>query len=207
MIYIVKCALAAVFAVSGMAASAATITGFTDGFEGEAPTGSVLNYNAFTNWDVTDGTVDLIKSGGFGITCQSGSWCVDMDGSTSDSGIFTTKNKFAAGSYVLSFGLSGNQRGAVPDTIAILSFGDLTESITLNSSDPWATYTRNVNLTSAAKLSFENAGGDNFGIILDNVNVRTANTSVVPLPAGFWLMGIAIGSLALTRRKAQRARS
>jgi hypothetical protein len=197
-----KCVLATVFVFSGFSASAATISGLNDGFEGEGDPGSSLNYNSFTNWDVTNGTVDIIKTGGFGIDCQSGSYCVDLDGSTSNAGVLTTKDDFASGSYVLSFDLSGNQRGGAADTV-VVNFGNLSESITLNSNDPWTTYMRNVTLASAGKLSFDHAGGDNFGIILDNVIVKPSDNgpSPIPLPAGVWLMLASIGSLAVVRRK------
>lgn len=194
---------AMIFAATSTGASAATITSLTDGFETEVGvTNSVLNYGSFQNWDVSDGTVDLIKTGQYGIGCQSGSWCVDLDGSTSDAGILTTKDMFAAGSYTLSFGISGNQRNSSNDMLTVLAFGDYSETFTLAAGDPWMTITRTVNLASAAKLSFSNAGGDNRGIILDNVSVTGGGgLSAVPLPASVWLLGLGVGSFAATRRK------
>lgn len=176
-------------------ASAATVTSFTDDFEAE---GTSLNYNSFAKWDVIDGTVDTIATGGFGINCPSGSSvCVDLDGSTADSGILTTKDEFDVGTYTLSFDISGNQRGQAADTVTVI-LGDYIEQFSRESGDPWETITRSVDVTSLSKLSFENEGGDNFGIILDNVSV-----AVVPIPAAAWLFvsGFA-GLLFSSRRKA-----
>ncbi|HDZ16579.1 MAG TPA: PEP-CTERM sorting domain-containing protein, partial [Methylophaga aminisulfidivorans] len=68
---------------------AATISSLNDGFETEAST-STLNYNSFANWDVTAGTVDLIKNGNsWGITSSEGDYSVDLDGSTGNAGVLT----------------------------------------------------------------------------------------------------------------------
>ena len=47
---------------------------FQDNFDSEAgaPGVSQLNYNGFANWTVSDGTVDVVSNGGWGISCYGG---------------------------------------------------------------------------------------------------------------------------------------
>jgi hypothetical protein len=118
--------IAAAAVAFGVPAQAAVV--FTDTFDSEAGGGSSLNYAGYANFDVTDGTVDQIKSGAYSINCAGGSGgCVDMDGSTGNSGIMTSKASFAfnAGDTVtLSFSISGNQRGGASDSFeARFDFG------------------------------------------------------------------------------------
>ncbi len=123
----VRYAMAAVGAAIGaclLLAAPVSASPFTffDGFEGETAGGSILNYNSFANWTVTDGTVDLVRSGQFGITCRSGNYCVDLDGSTRNAGEMSLSMPvaLAAGDYVeLTFWLSGNQRGGAMDEVDI----------------------------------------------------------------------------------------
>jgi hypothetical protein len=118
--------IAAAAVALGVPAQAAVV--FTDTFDSEAGGGSSLNYAGYANFDVTDGTVDQIKSGAYSINCAGGSGgCVDMDGSTGNSGFMTSKASFAfsAGDTVaLSFAISGNQRNSVvEDWFASINFG------------------------------------------------------------------------------------
>lgn len=101
-------------------AAPAAASGLTDNFDAESPGSTILNYNGFANFDVGNGTVDLLfDPNGFGLACAGGSGsCVDLDGSTRDGGYLTTKNfySFNAGDKVtLSFDLSGNMRQAGDD--------------------------------------------------------------------------------------------
>lgn len=179
---------------------AALISTLQDGFEGEGQATSVLNYGSFTNWDITDGTVDLIQNvNQWGISCASGNFCVDLDGSTDDAGVMSSKEGFAAGKYKVRFDLSGNQRQGAFDTVTVMfGAGALLNAIDFDSSDGWTTYSFLVDLLDGDKLSFSNAGGDNIGAILDNVSV-----SAVPLPAAVWLFGSGLMGFLALRRKAK----
>lgn len=179
---------------------AAFISSLNDGFEGEGQAASVLNYNSFINWDITDGTVDLIQNGNpWGIVCSSGSFCVDLDGTSSNAGVMTTKEGFAAGKYKVSFDLSGNQRQGPFDTVTVLfGAGSLLNAVVIDWDAGWSTYSFMVDLVDGDKLSFANAGGDNIGAILDNVSV-----SAVPLPAAVWLFGSGLMGFLAMRRKAK----
>lgn len=102
--------------LAALPASAAVV--YSNNFDAENGGNSQLNYNGFNGLSVTDGTVDLIRSGDFGITCKGGSGsCVDLDGSTNNSGLTSSGSyAFAAGDLV-SFSLdwSGNQRNVPPN--------------------------------------------------------------------------------------------
>ncbi|MAL50516.1 MULTISPECIES: VPLPA-CTERM sorting domain-containing protein [unclassified Methylophaga] len=177
---------------------AATIDSLYDSFEGEGQASSVLNYNSFVNWDVSNGTVDLIKNGNqWGIVCSVGSFCVDLDGSTGDAGILSSKNGFSAGKYKVSFDLSGNQRNGPADQVSVLfGAGALVNHLLLDWDENWHTYSFLVDLVDGDKLSFRNFGGDNVGAMLDNIRV-----SAVPIPAAVWLFGSGLmGFLAMRRR-------
>jgi opacity protein-like surface antigen len=102
-------------------AQAATV--LSDNFDAEAGGATVTNYAGFANFDVQDGTVDLLhQPNQFGLTCfgGNGSSCVDLDGSTNNGGIMVTKSGFAfnAGDVVqLSFQVSGSQRVTAEDFV------------------------------------------------------------------------------------------
>jgi hypothetical protein len=111
------------------AAHPAAAASLIDGFEGETAGGSILDYASFANWTVgEDGTVDLVRSGEFGITCRSGNYCVDLDGTTGGAGalILTTPFAYEAGDIVtVSWWASGNQRGGANDGLGtLLTLGD-----------------------------------------------------------------------------------
>jgi hypothetical protein len=109
--------------------NAATI--FSDDFDA-----SVSGLNVVpTGWTVIDGTVDVV-SGGF---CSAG-LCVDLDGSTNDAGVLSRDFSLLAGEqYLLTFDLSGNQRGGSDDLVVM--FGTSTLVFTgLAANEPYAGY-------------------------------------------------------------------
>lgn len=80
---------AAALALASLPASAAVV--FSSSFDAENGCNSALNYAGWSGWTVSNGSVDLVRSGNFGITCRGGSGsCVDLDGSTGDAGRFAT---------------------------------------------------------------------------------------------------------------------
>ena len=86
-------ALGAAATFGASSAGAQTVL-LDDPFSGSA---TVLNYGLFTNWDVLNGTtVDLIRSGDYGISCVDGAgYCVDMSGSTGATSNGTLQSKLA----------------------------------------------------------------------------------------------------------------
>ncbi|MEN6375595.1 MAG: VPLPA-CTERM sorting domain-containing protein [Smithella sp.] len=188
------CMIVVLFVFSAGAASAS----FFDNFNTENGGVGLLNYNNFTQWQITNGTVDLIGSPGFWNYFPSYGLYVDLDGSSGQAGIMTTKTTFAPGSYKLEFLLAGSQRG---DTNTVdISMGNWTQTLTLNSSDPLTLYSYNITINTVGPLSFHNRGGDDVGAILDNVSV-SASSSTVPIPAAAWLLGSGLLGLVGLRKK------
>jgi hypothetical protein len=190
--------------------ASAAIKSLVDDFEGEGVSGTQLDYNSFTNWDVTDGTVDLKQTGTYGITCNSGSYCVDLDGSTRDAGVFTSKEEFQARAYEVSFAYSGNQRGSFingssnqSDTF-LVEFSNA-QGVVLSQevayTEGWSVFSAMIILDDVAKLSFSVTGGDNQGVVLDDISV----VSAVPVPAAAFLFAPALIGFMGLRRKAKKA--
>ena len=194
--------LTALFVLAIVPASASIL--FSDTFDA-SPVG--LNVTP-TGWTSSGGTVDTIANGGFGITCLGNVGnCVDLDGSTGSAGVLSpnvTFNLTAGTTYILTYNLSGNQRGGASDTVDV-SFGGLTNTHTLAPSDPFAQHS--ISLTplsnvSGVTITFHNLGGDNVGAILDSVQVSSSTTSTTPEPSTFLLLAGGVGIVALRRRKA-----
>ena len=163
---------------------------FQETFNSENNGHGVTNYAGFANWNVIEGSVDLIGNGYFQLLPAS--WglglFIDMDGSTRNAGTIETKQTFVfgPGRYALSFDVAGSQRAGTQfsptDTVSFsVALGTLlNDSVTLsNFATPTLqhkTYLFDVNTATAGTLRFSGLGGDNVGLLLDNV-------SLVALPA------------------------
>lgn len=101
----------------------AQTTLLSDSFDTENGGNSASNFTGFANWNVTGGTVDIIRGGTNGIFCFGGGGsCVDIDGSSSQGGTLTTKTafSFSAGErVVITFMASGSQRTTASDLLQL----------------------------------------------------------------------------------------
>jgi hypothetical protein len=181
---------------------------FTENFDDDLGLGgSAINFNGFDQLTVTDGTVDLIGAGAFGITCETAA-CVDLSGTSFQGGTLTSEDfDFVADvTYTLTARVSGNQRVATSEVVQLgLTAGNFAEE-TFEINDGFAdlsfVFTSMGDFTDS--FFIRNLGSDNFGAILDSITLTSEGgpmVSPVPLPAGLPLMFIGIGGLSLLRRR------
>jgi len=175
---------------------------FSDNFNSNTTLG--LN-DAPAGWSVANGTVDVVGAAdGWGQLCKSGGVvCIDLDGSTSNAGELSRSFAGIAGTtYVATFDMAGNQRSS-SDSLTI-DFGTATQTYNLSSNSPWSSYSLSFTASSNSSysLKFSNAGGDNIGVVLDNVTV-----TAVPEPETYAMMlaGLGLMGSIARRRKAKLA--
>lgn len=199
----------------GFTGAASAMMIFEDDFDNINVTGTGgLNYNSFTNWNVSSGTVDVIGEGtnwNF-FPGQGYGKYIDMDGSTNNAGKMKTVNNLLnldAGHYVLSFDLAGNQRrnekpkpGKPDDKIKMgVKVGNWTQQVFSREwNDGFSTefYSFTLSQSTKVKLSFTGIGKDNVGMLLDNVKLYT---NPVPEPTTMALFGAGLLALPFIRRK------
>jgi len=175
---------------------------FSDDFEADT---FGLN-TGLINWTVTDGTIDVVGPSAFGINCGGSTKCVDLDGSSGSAGRIETEllSLSLVGSHSLSFDLSGNQRGGSSDTVQVFIGAMLLDTITLAPGAPFSTHTL-LFIPSAtnARIIFDHAGGDNVGLILDNVLLQRLdpNPTGVPEPMTLGLLGAGLFGIGALRRR------
>ncbi|MDX1979626.1 MAG: PEP-CTERM sorting domain-containing protein [Bryobacteraceae bacterium] len=185
-----------------VAGASPAITIFTDGFESNASGSNLVP----SGWTVSLGTVDVLAEG-VSFDCHTGARCVDLDGTSSNAGRLesATEYTFTSGvTYTLTFWLSRNQRGfGGPDNMTAclgtecVNFVNLPASV--RSENTWAMYTIVLAGTdSQGRISFDHGGGDNVGLILDDVRLAD---STVPEPGTFALLGTALACVGLYRRR------
>lgn len=197
----------AAFALLLVARPGVALPIFFDSFDAENGAVETLNYNRFANFQISNGTVDLIGAGGIYDFLPGHGLYVDLDGSTFDAGLQTANPlALSAGDYVLSFDLAGSQRGST-ETATINVFGGLSSYaslvVTLLSTDPFLRFVVPFSVASAdsVQFSFANSGSDNVGLLLDNVSVDTA---AVPEPGTLALMGIGLAAAVYKYRRRHR---
>ena len=89
----------------------------------------------------------------------------------------------------MTFGITGGLFAGAPIIKAASNpFESILATFIASSSGPFSIF-------------FDHAGGDNIGLILDNVSLVSVDTPVIPLPASLPLLAGAVGAIALARRR------
>ena len=160
-----------------------------DTFDTENDGRGVLNYTNLSNWDVTVGSIDVIGNGFFDLLPGNGLY-IDLDGTSAQAGTLESKVDFrlAPGQYLLEFKLAGSARRDT-NSVTVALGAVFTETFILESDAPLMTVTRaiEVSIPTTAKLSFKHDGGDNLGLLLDDVALKRKGDrrSFVSPPADF----------------------
>jgi hypothetical protein len=174
---------------------------YSDNFDGSLPATS-LNANV-PGWDELNGTVDYLK-GYPGISCRGNTGgCIDLDGSTGSAADFrssTVFNLLAGNIYTLSYSFSGSQRNGLNSMT--VSFGGETNTHTnIDAFAPYTMYSISVTplANTTSQILFSHAGGDNIGLVLDDV--RVDESAVVPEPSAILLACGGLGALLAFRKR------
>ena len=207
---LIKKAVSILALSSAMVGTANAAIIFEDNFDTENGGNGQLNYTGFTNWSVLSGAVDLIGTGtAWDWFAATNGLYIDLDGSTGTAGLMGHLETLSAGDYTLSFDLAGNQRNDAAETttanvsIVIGSGTAANTNISLNRMDTFTTYSLDFSVLtdpSMIMVTFGAAGGDNIGMLLDNVVLQDRVS--VPEPAALSLLAIGLLGVGLSRRKA-----
>ena len=204
---ILAAAVASVFSVSAQAAPI-----FSDNFDSYIA--DQLDWIAPipSGWTITNGTVDIIGSGGsYDFLPGNGSY-VDLDGSSARSGHLShTVSLLVGHTYTLSFDLAGSHRGTTE--IVDVKFGTTTEHSTLSSADGFSHHTMEFAPLSSGVYSFEylnnqfganlgNLEGNHIGALLDNVVITS-----VPEPESYAMFMAGLGLMGFIARRRKNGQS
>ena len=204
---ILAAAVASVFSVSAQAAPI-----FSDNFDSYAA--DQLNWipPVLSGWTITNGSVDIIGSGGsYDFLPGNGSY-VDLDGGSAHSGKLShTLSLLAGHTYTLSFDLAGSHRGTTE--IVDVKFGTTMEHSTLSSNDGFSHHTMNFTPLISGSYSFDyqnnefgafigNGDGNFIGALLDNVAVTS-----VPEPESYAMFMAGLGVMGFIARRRKNGQS
>lgn len=192
-------------------ASSAHATGLLDGdFSSPSGGGSFVTYSSGSSvgpWTVTQGSIDLI--GGYWQAPTLGGGSVDLDGSYQAGGI-SQSFALGAGSYTLSFYLSGNPDGGSSLKSVQVSIGDALQTFTYDTSlmgnshgdMRYVLQTLNFTTLGATTLSFTSLDNNSsaFGAVIGGVSL-----AAVPEPATWALMLMGFGAVGLAVRRQRSA--
>jgi hypothetical protein len=167
--------LPAAAACGKLEAGDARVVVFRDDFNAENGMVSRADYRGFRQWEVVSGSADLIGTYPFDPLPPGRGMYVDLDGATNRGATLRTRRALALepGEYLLSFRLGGSQRISDPNTVHVSVAGVYRESFTMANYAPIRRVVRRIRVHRpvAARIEFTQDGGDNFGLLLDDVEL------------------------------------
>ena len=182
-------------------ASAQTIL-LEDNFDMENSGVGVFNYFDFAHWDVVEGSVDLIGNGFYDFFPGQGLF-LDLDGTTNHAGTLVSKTAFTfnPGQVVeLSFNLLGQNYYMIQNNSLTVSLGDLFAETFSVADRGLVTRQFSVEELTTANLIFDHAGGDQGGLLLDEVTLVVKDVPEPSSVLGLLAVG-ALGFRSLRQRK------
>ncbi len=149
---------------------------FEDDFDHENDETGMLDYGGFANWTVESGTVDLLGNEYYDFHPDPGLF-LDLDGSRNAGGTLVSREAIALapGRYRLEFDLAGHPY-AGPGTVTV-ALGELfTGEFSMPHGPDMTGFEHvvrdiEVDRDIEARLSFQQHGGDNIGVLLDKVRL------------------------------------
>lgn len=148
---------------------------FTDDIDAENGGIGQQNYEAWANWNVVEGCVDLHGPGSINPLSGIGVY-IDMDGSCANAGTMETKTAFdmAAGEYTLEFLMAGNNQEVGIDTLDVSVGSVMSERIILDWQVPLTlrSFDFTVGTATSGHIRMEHSGTDDNGILIDAVRLR-----------------------------------
>jgi len=186
----------------------ATTLLLSDNFNNENNGVGILNYRNLNNWNITDGNIDLIGNGFFDFTPGNGLY-LDLDGSTLNAGRIESKSIFSfnPGETInLTFDILGqNPQFDTSNNQVTVTLGNLLDETF--SLDDLGTITRQIQVTSAetTNLIFDHAGGDNGGLLLDNVRLDVDSVRQTTPEPNILIGLFSLNSLCLFRKSSRKS--
>jgi hypothetical protein len=175
--------LAAVLAAGALVGGCARASGsegvgvvFRDDFDRENGGVPRADYRALARWQVVAGSVDLEGRYPFEFLPPGNGMYLDLDGSTMQAGTIRTRTPLVLepGEYVLSYQAAGCQHVAVNDVLHVTLGTLVRQRLELAPYEKLRTYRVRftVPARTAAHLQLAQEGGDNVGMLFDNVEIR-----------------------------------
>jgi hypothetical protein len=188
-----------------------------DSFDSENGGNRSLNYFDLRNWNVTQGSVNLLGSKAANLFPDNVLFLY-LHGSSADTSTIESKTAFnlkAGDTIELQFDLGGSKRGKSGSINVSLGdlFNETIDTSKLDPTQPFTTFIRTITVTSdtLANLKFEYLGDGGIGLFLDNIKLGINPIEIPPIvavyePTMLWGMAVALSfGIACQRKSSKKA--